>query len=87
MSVYDVIERSDKSYIYYNGEINNKKYYVASSTNENGNNCSISIDNEEYSLNQNGYNFVVYDSKTYNVVDSVVFQNENYYYVEDTIAS
>lgn len=78
----NVFERSGENYIYYNGTIGDVKYYLSSSPKENGNSSRIVINDEEFSLKKTGYNFVVYDLDSRKVVDSVTFQNNDSYVVE-----
>lgn len=53
-------------------------YYVISAATYRGNVAAIYINGTNYALNKKGYNFVVYDTETHQVVDTVVFKGLMY---------
>ncbi|WP_158588898.1 sulfatase-like hydrolase/transferase [Butyrivibrio sp. XB500-5] len=53
------------------------KYHIESSASQGKGNCSITVDGDEYALNEEGINCVVYDYESHSVIDSACFDLNN----------
>ena len=63
----------DDEALFYDGEINKRKFYLSSRTLEHGNLSEIKIGAKDYSQNRRGLNFVLYDNQAEKVIDAVSF--------------
>ena len=70
--VYQEIGNNEETSVY-KGRLGGKEIQVESKVLEGGNMARIEIDNCDYSINQRGFNIVVYDNKDSEIVDSVCF--------------
>ncbi len=81
ISLYAVIDSpsivygSGEKTVEYDGALvgNDMQYHVESAAAGNSGKCSIVIGGDEYALNENGLNFVVYDYELEKVIDSACF--------------
>lgn len=78
-ALYQMIGNQDEA-IRYDGIVNGCSVRLESKTIQCGNQASIQIDGIDYSINKRGLNIVVYNNKTYEVINSVAFDthSENY---------
>lgn len=68
--IYNEFSLSAENPVLYDGTIGDIKIFVSSKLPKFGNKAEIIIDSEDYSLNEKGLNFVVYDCEKQEVVDS-----------------
>ena len=78
-TVYQQIGDADEA-IRYDGTVDGSFVRIESKTFQYGNQASIQIDGSDYAVNKRGLNIVVYNNKTYEIIDAVAFDthSENY---------
>ena len=70
--IYQKIGNEDQV-LYYEYSMQNSMVHMESKTLLYGNQASIKINDVEYAVNSRGWNMVVYNNKTHELIDSVVF--------------
>jgi len=70
-AVYESLKGDEANY--YDGEYNGHEIFIASKTLNRGNEASIIIDDDEYSVDWRGINIVVADDEAGEVIDAVTF--------------